>query len=175
MWRLWFALDELVRRPYLSQNQMRVVLGHLVDTLCLRRELLAILCLSYTFVGKGGDAVVKLPKDVVNEMEICRDLLPLVFTDLAREPLPRMYCSDASGVGYALHSAPVSVPEFWEATAFRGRWRFASRRDPAPHETRAAQGLGADLDCAPKFQAWVDAELAAEEEARHHSRHILVR
>ena len=52
LWRLCFAVDEAVLWPYLSRDQMRVVLGHLVDTLCLRRELLAVLCLAHTFIAK---------------------------------------------------------------------------------------------------------------------------
>ena len=66
---------------------MRILLGHIVDMLCLRRELLAILCHAYVLVGHGGAEVRKLPVPVVAELELTRDTLVLVFSDLGREPL----------------------------------------------------------------------------------------
>ena len=163
LWRLWYALDELLARPALSKNQMRVVLGHLVDTLCMRRELLSVLCLSYSFVGTGGDDVLRLPREVCWELEVCRDVLLLVYVDLRREPCPRMYCSDASKAGYALHSSPVCPAEFWKATAHKERWRFTSRRTPPAGGGEASRGVEASFDAAPLFNAWAEAEL--EEEA----------
>ena len=37
MWRLWFALGELLRRPALSPSQMRRVVGHLVGLVTLMK------------------------------------------------------------------------------------------------------------------------------------------
>ncbi len=78
LWQPWLAVDEVARRPFLSRDQLRVVLGHLVDTLRLRRELLSVLCLAYAIVGKGGDAVVRLPSGVREALEVCRDVLLLI-------------------------------------------------------------------------------------------------
>ena len=162
LWRLWYALDDLLARPALSKNQMRVVLGHLVDTLCMRRELLSVLCLSYSFVGTGGEEVLRLPREVCCELEVCRDVLLLVYADLRREPCSRMYCSDASKAGYALHASPVCPAEFWKATAYKERWRFTSRRTPLASGAAASRGVEAGFDAAPVFSAWADAELEAE-------------
>jgi hypothetical protein len=89
--------------------------------LCSRRELLAILCQAYRFIGKGGTEVDRLPAPVVAELTVVRDTLLLCYSDLGREPLPRMYCSDASGYGYALHVAQLEAAEFWSITAYRER------------------------------------------------------
>lgn len=105
LWRLWFALDELLARPWLSGQQMRVVVGHLVDAFCLRRELLSTLCQVYVFAGHATAEVRRLPQAVVDELLVARDLLMLCVEDLGREPLRRMYCYDASGLGYEVHSS----------------------------------------------------------------------
>ena len=166
LWRLWYALDELLAKPFLSPCHMRVVLGHVVDMLCLRRELLAILCHAYVFIGDGSETVRRLPTAVIAELQVARDVLPLCYTDLGREPYQAMFCSDASDIGFALHQSAVSTEEFWAATAYKERWRFQPAA-PECCEASAPSGLGGGLEeIAPEFMAWAEEEIDREEQGR---------
>ena len=95
-----------------------MLLGHVVDMLCIRRELLAVLCHAYVFVGHGGKEVRRLPQEVINEVLVTRDVLVLAYADLGRELNSKFYCSDASGVGFAVHRAEISPEDFWAVAGF---------------------------------------------------------
>jgi hypothetical protein len=124
VWRLRKALDQIIGRPWMSPDQLRKVLGHLVDLFIVRRECLCCLLQVYRFVGGGGKTVQRLPRAVVDELWCCRALLPLAFQDLRRDAHPRVYCSDSSTKGYALHVTQSSPCEFWAAAKWKERWRF---------------------------------------------------
>lgn len=162
LWRLWLALDELLARPFFSGRQMRVVVGHLVDAFCLRRELLAVLCHTYVFIGRATDEVRRIPASVSDELLVARDVLMLCVADLGREPLDWMYCSDASGVGYAAHQSSVSTEEFWSFAQFRERWRFKPKLAATELEENIVGASPEVLGYAPRFHEWAASELEAE-------------
>ena len=57
VWRLRKALDQIIARPWMSPDQLRKVIGHLVDMFIVRRECLCCLLQVYRFVGAGGKTV----------------------------------------------------------------------------------------------------------------------
>ena len=170
MWRLWFALSEVLRLRVLAPSQMRRLIGHLVDHFAARRETLCVLNAAYRFVGDGEGPVRPLDQEVLAELRVARGVLPLCGLRLDRPICPRVYCSDASDKGYALHVTTASPEEAWEAARFRERWRFRETEGEAVGRDRSLvlQGASAQAFACPgydrEFSLWAAARM--EEEAQ---------
>ena len=85
--------------------------------------------------------------------------------------LRRVYCSDASDKGYALHVTTATTEEAWEAARFRERWRFKEAEGLAVGRDRSLvlQGASAESFACPgyerDFSLWATSRME-EEEAR---------
>ena len=75
-------------------------------------------------MGDGEGPVRPLSQEVLAELSVARGILPLCGLRLDRPICKRVYCSDASDKGYALHVTMATMEEAWEAARFRERWRF---------------------------------------------------
>ena len=84
VWRLWFALTEVLRLRVLAPGQMRRIIGHLVDHFAARRETLCVLNAVYRFVGDGEGPVRPLSQEVLAELRVARGILPLCGLRLDR-------------------------------------------------------------------------------------------
>lgn len=169
MWRLWFAIDEILRLRRLAPKQMRRVVGHLADHLSVRRETLATLQEVYRFIGDGSGGLRPLPAPLVQELRVIQGVLPMCVQALGKPILPRVYCSDASDFGYAVHVPESRPSDALLAARFRERWRFRERPPDAAAAGRDdVVGTSADyfdhsgLD--RDFSDWAE-ELMAREEA----------
>ena len=58
MWRLWWAITEILSKKVLAPSHMRKLVGHLVDHFATRRELLSGLGSVYEFIGDGCECGV---------------------------------------------------------------------------------------------------------------------
>ena len=134
---------------------MRQVVGHLVDHLSVRRECLCCLDAVYRFIGDGIGGPERLSSKVLRELTVCKGLLVLVHANLGRPVLPKVYCSDSSTDGFALHETDASAVEVLEAIRWRERWRF---RDPDPKANLVVSSfrgtLAGCVSVAPLFMQW---------------------
>ncbi|CAK0818425.1 unnamed protein product, partial [Prorocentrum cordatum] len=109
MWRLRFALDELLLRPALAPTQMRRVVEHLVDHFSARRELLSCLCSVYRFIGDGAGPARRLDTATLEELRVIQGPLPLAAVELGRSIAEVAFRSDASEHGFAAHQTRVGA------------------------------------------------------------------
>lgn len=82
---------------------MRRVVGRLVDHLSVRRETLSTLQEVSRFICDGAGPQRALPAALVQELRVIQGVLPMCVQALGRPILQRVYCSDASDLGYAVH------------------------------------------------------------------------
>eukprot|EP00971_Amphidinium_carterae_P024743 487979-Amphidinium_carterae.1 len=100
--KLWGALGEILRNPYLSPHQLETLLGHVTFVFLIRRPLRACLNAVYAFVHGAGarDQRRWLPLAIQREIRWVRSVLPLCFANLRLPISPTVGCSDASEWGY---------------------------------------------------------------------------
>lgn len=165
-WRLWYAIDGLVRRRHAAPSQLRRVAGHLVNHLCLQRCSLSVLKEIYVFVGDGTGESRELPGALLEELKVAQGLLPVLGAHLGRPVLPVVYCSDASDRGFAVHVSEAARDEVLEAACWRERWRFVDApREAKPVVDNQDAGFEAGFeDEDTPFNRWVDEELRAQEQ-----------
>ncbi|CAK0817142.1 unnamed protein product [Prorocentrum cordatum] len=108
VWRLRFAIEELLRRGRASGHLMRVVFGHLTWSSMARREARGILNATYAFMAAAGAEAQSLWPAVRTELWRARCLLLLLVADLAAPWASRLVASDASeeGLGVRRRQAP---------------------------------------------------------------------
>ena len=165
LWRLWHGINGALRRRSLAGWQVRVLLGHLVSFMQLRRPLLSIFRDSYDFyAGTDLTTARPLPKGVRTELRSAQSLLFLVSVDMAI-PLGRVaYASDASLLGYALLETDASAEELDEILLHRERSRFQVREKYVERDHDGFKGMMAGVD---NEGALFDSELQLE---RHRGR-----
>lgn len=123
-WRLDRALQFLSRRPYITGEQLQVVVGHITCRALLNRSLMSVLRYSYSFIEQCYKTRQRLWASVAKELELFRVLMPLGNSFFRAEWDSNLLCTDACLSGYAVMTA--SFP--WEEVATLGRhderWRF---------------------------------------------------
>ena len=115
MWRLWHAIDELVRMESFTGKKMQRLTGHLVDHFALRRETLSVLYEVYRFQEGDLREAKPLTPALRAELRVCQGLLPTVVAPLGLPRCAEVLCSDASPEGFGVHCTTASATEFWEA------------------------------------------------------------
>ncbi|CAJ1446249.1 unnamed protein product, partial [Effrenium voratum] len=142
-WRLDKALAALVSRPYITGEQLQVVVGHMTVRSLLHRGLMCVLRHSYTFIEQCYRRKTRLWKSVAWELRLFRSLMPLgtadMFSTWDGEPL----CTDACLSGYAVMEGDFDAAASAAIGRQDERWRFkldgGQRRAP-----RAVALAGAD-------------------------------
>lgn len=123
-WRLDRALQQLGRRPYMTGEQLQVVVGRMTCRALINRNLMAILRHSYIFIEKSYTKRQRLWPSVAAELERFRVLMPRGTACFKAEWDGEMLCADACLTGYAVMQS--SLPSAMTAAAGRHdeRWRF---------------------------------------------------
>lgn len=123
-WRLERALWALSTRPYISGEQLQMVIGHITVRCLLNRGIMCILRHAYVFVEQSYTRRQRLWKSVASEMELIRALLPLAVSNMHSSWDEHPLCTDACLTGYAVMESDLPS----EIAAFHGRqderWRF---------------------------------------------------
>ena len=78
VWKLRYAIEELLRRGRASGHLVRVLVGHLTWASMVRREALGLLNATYAFIVSAGVEVEALWPAVRTELWRARCLLPLL-------------------------------------------------------------------------------------------------
>ena len=100
--RLDAVLEGLERRPWISGEQLRVVVGHMTIRALLDRNLLSILNHVYTFIEVCMEKKVVLWESVAREITLFRALMPLGIARLRRVWGSGGLMTDACPSGYAV-------------------------------------------------------------------------
>ena len=137
-WRLWRALQALEARPFISGEELQVVLGHMTMRSMLNRSLLSILRHAYVFVAQCYKKRTRLWRSVALEMYLFRSLMILGEANVMAEWSTDMFCTDASLSGYAVmcRQCPQEIP--MEVRSFDERWRFKRTEGTRVAPRRAA-------------------------------------
>lgn len=170
MWRLYFAISELLRRGGSSPKQLQLVVGHIVHALSLSRLGLSVLRDVYDITTladrDGGQIWRSFPRAVLAELRVVRGLLFIGEVDLRLRPSSMVLCSDASGDGYAVHQRTLDDGEVLELARWRERWRFSSE---VCYDNNEDMMVGCEASLArpaTPFEEWVDQRLAETEAVR---------
>ena len=123
-WRLDRSLAALIARPYITGEQLQVIVGHITVRSLLHRGLMGILRHSYTFIEQCYKQKVRLWKSVANEIWLFRALMPLGTADVFAEWDPQPLCTDACLSGYAVMEGDHTSAELAVIGRQDERWRF---------------------------------------------------
>ena len=175
MWRLRFAVCELLGQGHCAGSLLRIVLGHVIHAFLIQRCALSVLQHSFAFVHAHLDVDTKFSEEVRGELEVVVGLLPFITHFAGAEDYTTAYCSDASLKGYALHYGTFSQAAISRATETFERWRFKAgdpgygesfvglldavvpllEARPPPH----VPGQLAEASRPGAFEEWVDGQL----------------
>ena len=124
LWKLRFALDELLDRGACSSRTMESVLGHCTWASLLRREALGIFHQCYAFIRHDRSRLRTLWPGVRKELWRFRSLLPLLYTDIGADWHDIIYASDASPYGSGICYKRSSSSTAGVHGRHSERWRF---------------------------------------------------
>ncbi|CAK0897757.1 unnamed protein product, partial [Prorocentrum cordatum] len=147
VWRLRYALDDLLARPRVSGHLLRVVAGHITWTSLVRRECLSLLHATYAFIQAAGSSPRPLWSAVRQELESVRNLLPLLCVDLQAEWHPYVACTDASPFGLGVVRRKLSRVQVQELGRQKEKFRFKTEGG-AQARHRALEAVGVDEETA---------------------------
>ena len=115
----------------------------------------------YKFAAEDSMVWRPFSAAVAQELLVVRGLVHFVEARLDRPMVPRVYCSDASGIGWATHVTAVDTKFARDIAQWRERWRFQPTPDCTPEvEPTDYGGHSSGFQCAPDFDAYIDAEIA---------------
>lgn len=140
-WRLagapQFALE---RGACVSGRELRLV-GHIVSVLLLKRELLSVLCSTYTFMSRSYERRQPLWRSVRAELQMCWDLLPVVTAEMDGEWSQTAHAYDAALTGFGVCRSTWNASEVAAEGTLKelARFRGPLAQEVAPRE--AALGL----------------------------------
>jgi hypothetical protein len=132
LWRCYQCLTDILERPWLTSQQLRVVIGHLTFVWCFSRSFLSIPQAVFVFIERDFRKPRHLWASVLRELRWARDTLFLTrqFIKLPWDPV--VTAVDACETGFGV------VGKVWQLddVRFHGnyceRWRFkhAGRNNP---------------------------------------------
>ena len=123
-WRLDRALWALSTRPYITGEQLQVVVGHMTVRALLHRGLMCILRHAYTFIEQSYTKKQRLWPSVAEEMEMFRNLLPIAKHNMQAPWDSFPLCTDASLSGYAVMEGDMLAQEIAPHGRQDERWRY---------------------------------------------------
>ena len=118
--------------------------GHLIDHIMLKRELLSILRTLYDFVRDCYHVRARLWPSAAREVAQCRGLLPLMSANLRLQWCPTVCAYDACLSGMASCQTTLSSDLVKRIGSVSERWRY--RMPSAISARRSALGSGAGVD-----------------------------
>ena len=110
-WRLWHALDVVLKRGRASSLEVECLVGHLTFAFLVRRPLLSCFRSVYDFMQGRGVEQRPLWSSVRRELEMAKGLLILSRADLTQKASPRVFAYDACPSGHASCSWMADVDE----------------------------------------------------------------
>lgn len=123
-WRLDRALQRLASRPWITGEELQVVVGHMTCRALLNRNLMSILRHAYIFIEQQYTTRTRLWKSVASEMELFRVLMPIAVGDFSTPWGQHMLCSDACLSGYAVMESNLLSQASASVGRWDERWRF---------------------------------------------------
>eukprot|EP00971_Amphidinium_carterae_P254517 5052931-Amphidinium_carterae.1 len=156
VWKLIYAIREILRMRVVPGWVLRVVNGHLVNQFLINRCALSCLSDSFAFALQNLDKWARLPVSVTSELKICCGILPLVRADLGSKWVPWLLCSDSSDKGYALHASPSPTLQLADAGSWKENWRFKPISVQTDFDDSEFRGISAEeFSKAPTFESWI--------------------
>ncbi|CAK0894772.1 unnamed protein product [Prorocentrum cordatum] len=142
----------LERRPRVTGKEIERFVGHVIDHIMLRRELLCILRALYDFIREHYAERRRLWPSAAAEVAQCRSLLSVMFSNLRMPWSPIVVASDAclSGMAAATTNLPVSVVSSIGRVSERWRYRVptavSARKSALASSFGEGSNEGADGD-----------------------------
>ena len=137
-WRLRRALDRAIRHPFLSGQQLEVLIGHVTHAALLNRPTLATLRACYDFIKCKYRVKCRLWSSVVRELKQFRGLIICLTVDWSLRWSNTVTCSDACPHGYAVQESVWAPSEVRAVAAWSDRWRFRLGAGLNPRERALA-------------------------------------
>ncbi|CAK0821388.1 unnamed protein product, partial [Prorocentrum cordatum] len=128
----------LEQRPRVTGREVERYVGHLIDHLMLKRELLSILRSLYDFVRDCYHVRARLWPSAAREVEQCRRLLPLMSANIRLQWSPTVFAYDACLTGMATCQTTLSSDLVKRIGSVSERWRY--RMPSAISARRSALG-----------------------------------
>ncbi|CAK0898069.1 unnamed protein product, partial [Prorocentrum cordatum] len=129
----------LEQRPRVTGREVERYVGHLIDHLMMKRELLSILRSLYDFVRECYHVRARLWPSAAREVEQCRRLLPLMSANLRLQWSPTVFAYDACLTGMATCQTTLSSDLVKRIGSVSERWRY--RMPSAISARRSALGV----------------------------------
>ncbi|OLP86116.1 Gag-Pro-Pol polyprotein [Symbiodinium microadriaticum] len=124
IWRLIFAMRQLLKIGRCSGKQLERVIGHATFVGLGRREVLSIFGETYTYIHSHYYHAHRLWPSVRRELALWISLCPLLWRDLAAPWASEVTAVDASTWGLGAVVADFTPNEVRELGRFSERWRF---------------------------------------------------
>lgn len=105
IWRMRFALEEVLKTGSLRGDELEVLLGHYTVRALIRRELLSVMAASYRFAREMRGRRAVLWPAVQRELRWAKGLCMMAFRDLSAPWHPEVLAVDASWWGGGAVSA----------------------------------------------------------------------
>ena len=141
IWRLIFAMRQLLKIGRCSGKQLERVIGHATFVGLGRREVLSVFGETYTYIHSHYYHAHRLWPSVRRELALWISLCPLLWRDLAAPWASEVTAVDASTWGLGAVVADFTPNEVRELGRYSERWRFEL---PQFNRPRAA-ALGASM------------------------------
>lgn len=124
VWRLRFAIDQLLTRNQISGSLLEIVIGHCTWIALLRRESLSVFSSVYAFINKHRHHSALMWSTVHKELRQFRDILPLLYSDLTASWCPSITASDSSPYGVGVCSRVLDPELVGSIGRTCERWRY---------------------------------------------------
>ena len=124
LWKLTYALEEVIARKHASGRTLEILLGHLTWAMMVRREALSLFVHIYPFCQNHRDQHCRIPNNVLRELYQAKSILPLLRCDVHSEWSSLVHCSDASLDGIGVCSAHFDPGTIHSIGTQAERWRY---------------------------------------------------
>jgi len=134
-WKLRTAVTGILERPFLSGDQLEVLLGHFSFALLLDRCCISVFRSCFTFAKRYPRRVRRVWRSVLRELKLAASLLTLVECQFSKPWSPVVTVSDAAPSGYAIHEGIWGSEDVRRVGGFAERWRFRRSVQPQPRNS----------------------------------------
>eukprot|EP00971_Amphidinium_carterae_P292669 5810320-Amphidinium_carterae.1 len=125
-WKLLKALSWVLSREYVEPKTIEKLVGHLTFASLVARPVLSTFRATYSFLNKfRGVRSTRLWPSVRRELLIYRGMIPLMRANIRLEVSNTVFCTDASGWGFAVCAKSCPSTDVCEAVKRNDRWLFS--------------------------------------------------
>eukprot|EP00971_Amphidinium_carterae_P046844 922921-Amphidinium_carterae.4 len=138
-WKLIRALSWILDRDTVEPKTVEKLVGHLTFASLVSRPALSILRATYSFLNRfRGAKSARVWPSVKRELWIYRGMIPLMKASLRVQLCETVFCTDASGWGFAVCAKTCPQNDVGKAVKHNDRWAFSRNEEQVSLRTLAS-------------------------------------